>query len=45
MDVLEYGQGNDTHIVIVVSPLEYIRVQHVKNLNLFEFILLLRIFP
>ena len=33
MDVLEYGQCNDTHIVIVVSPLEYIRVQQVENLK------------
>ncbi|CAB3980294.1 THAP domain-containing 9 [Paramuricea clavata] len=33
MDVLEYGQCNDTHTVIVVSPLEYIRVQRVENLK------------
>jgi ATP-dependent DNA helicase RecQ len=33
MDVLEYGHCNDAHIVIVVSPLEYIRVQQVENLN------------
>ena len=33
MDVLEHGQCNDTHTVIVVSPLEYIRVQQVENLK------------
>ena len=33
MDVLEHGQCNDTHTVILVSPLEYIRVQQVENLK------------
>ena len=33
MDVLEYGQCNDTHTVIVVSPLEYISMQQLENLK------------
>ena len=30
---MEYGQCDDNHVVIVVSPLEYIRVQQVESLK------------